>query len=32
MGKTFFDVLLYRLFAQLKAQGRLPDENTILRF
>jgi transposase, IS5 family len=32
MEEAFFDVPLYREFAQLDAQGRLPDESTILRF
>ena len=31
-GKLIFDVPLYREFAQLDANGRLPDESTILRF
>jgi IS5 family transposase len=32
MEEAFFDVPLYREFAQLDANGRLPDESTILRF
>ncbi len=32
MEEAFFDVPLYREFAQLQAHGRLPDESTILRF
>ena len=32
MEEAFFDVPLYREFAQLDAHGRLPDESTILRF
>ena len=32
MEETFFDVPLYREFAQLDYRGRLPDESTILRF
>ena len=32
MEEAFFDVPLYREFAQLDAHGRLPDEFTILRF
>ena len=32
MEEAFFDVPLYREFAQLNAHGRLPDESTILRF
>ena len=32
MEESFFDVPLYREFAQLDAHGRLPDESTILRF
>jgi transposase, IS5 family len=32
MEEAFFDVPLYREFAQLDAYGRLPDESTILRF
>ena len=32
MEEAFFDVPLYREFAQLHARGRLPDESTILRF
>ena len=32
MQEAFFDVPLYRQFAQLDAHGRLPDESTILRF
>ena len=32
MEEAFFDVPLYREFAQLDANGRLPDEGTILRF
>ena len=32
MEEAFFDVPLYREFAQLEAFGRLPDESTILRF
>ena len=32
MEEAFFDVPLYREFAQLEAHGRLPDESTILRF
>ena len=32
MQEAFFDVPLYREFAQLDAHGRLPDESTILRF
>ena len=31
-GKGIFDVPLYREFAQLDANGRRPDESTILRF
>ena len=31
MEEAFFDVPLYREFAQLDAHGRLPDESTILR-
>lgn len=30
--ETFFDVPLYREFAQLDGYGRLPDESAILRF
>lgn len=32
MQKAFFDIPLYREFAQLVAHVRLPDESTILRF
>ena len=32
MEEAFFDVPLYREFAQFDAHGRLPDESTILRF
>ena len=32
MEDVFFDTPLYREFAQLGAHGRVPDENTILRF
>jgi IS5 family transposase len=32
MEEAFFDVPLYREFAQLDKYGRLPDESTILRF
>lgn len=32
MEEAFFDVPVYRQFAQLDAHGRLPDESTILRF
>ena len=32
MQEAFFDVPLYREFAQLDAHGRMPDESTILRF
>ena len=32
MEEAFFDVPLYREFAQLDALSRLPDESTILRF
>lgn len=32
MEEAFFDVPLYREFAQLAEFGRLPDESTILRF
>lgn len=32
MEEAFFDVPLYREFAQLDANGRMPDESTILRF
>ena len=32
MQEAFFDVPLYRNFAQLDAHGQLPDESTILRF
>ena len=32
MEEAFFDVPLYREFAQLDAHGRMPDESTILRF
>ena len=32
MEEAFFDVPLYREFAQLDVNGRLPDESTILRF
>ena len=32
MEEAFFDVPLYREFAQLDAHSRLPDESTILRF
>jgi len=32
MEEAFFDIPLYREFAQLRAFGRLPDERTILRF
>ena len=32
MEEAFFDVPLYREFAQLDANGRIPDESTILRF
>ena len=31
MDEAFFDVPVYRQFAQLDAHGRLPDESTILR-
>ena len=30
--EAFFDVPLYREFAQIDAHGRLPDQSTILRF
>ena len=32
MEEAFFDTPLYRDFAKLDANGRLPDESTILRF
>jgi IS5 family transposase len=32
MEEAFFDVPLYREFAQFDAHGRMPDESTILRF
>ena len=32
MEEAFFDVPLYREFAQVDGHGRLPDESTILRF
>jgi IS5 family transposase len=32
MEEAFFDVPVYREFAQLDANGRMPDESTILRF
>lgn len=32
MQEAFFDVPLYREFAQLDKNGRMPDESTILRF
>ena len=32
MEESFFDVPLYREFAQLDVNGRMPDESTILRF
>jgi len=32
MEEAFFDVPLYREFAQLEDYARLPDESTILRF
>lgn len=32
MQEAFFDVPLYREFAQLEANERMPDESTILRF
>ena len=32
MEEAFFDMPLYREFAQLEEFGRLPDESTILRF
>ena len=32
MEEAFFDVPLYREFAQLNVHGRVPDESTILRF
>ena len=32
MEEAFFDTPLYREFAQLDANGRMPDESTILRF
>jgi IS5 family transposase len=32
MEGAFFDIPLYREFAQLPAFGRSPDESTILRF
>ena len=32
MEEAFFDVPLYREFAELDAHSRLPDESTILRF
>ena len=32
MEEAFFDVPLYREFAQLDANERMPDESTILRF
>ena len=32
MEEAFFDVPLYREFAQLNVHDRLPDESTILRF
>jgi IS5 family transposase len=32
MEEAFFDIPLYREFAQLDELGRLPDESTILRF
>ena len=32
MEEPFFDVALYREFAQLDVNGRMPHESTILRF
>jgi len=32
MEEAFFDVALFREFAQLQELGRMPDESTILRF
>ena len=32
MEEALYDVPLYREFARLSAQARLPDETTILRF
>ena len=32
MEEVFFDVPLYREFAQLDVNGRMPDGSTILRF
>ena len=32
MDEAFFDFFLYREFAQLDSNARLPDEFTILRF
>ena len=32
MEDAFFDVPLYRAFAQLDANARMPDESTSLRF
>ena len=32
MEEAFFDTPMYREFAQLDANGRMPDESTILRF
>ena len=32
MEEAFFDIPLYREFAQLEEFGRLPDDSTILRF
>ena len=32
MEEAFFDMPLYREFAQLDGHGRRPDESTILRF
>ena len=32
MEEAFFDTPLYREFAQLDVNGRMPDESTILRF
>ena len=31
MEEAFFDTPLYREFAQLDVNGRMPDENTVLR-
>lgn len=32
MEEAFWDMPVYRQFAQLDAHGRLPDESTLLRF